>query len=268
MHRYLYKVTEPPAGALHAGISGHAALEFANDQYLSTNKWPSATVVQDRFKREWSLQEAKFKEKGWDIDWRTEKADVIQQQMSSLLETYLLAPFKPQSAEYKFDIDLRGMYNTQSIKNYVGKIDLIDVNGNVIDYKFVTRKKGVTDMKYDLQPFSYAMALDREIDFSFVQFIRSKTNVADPMNNLRIEQGWTKRTLGDVEWYMEKFMPGLVKRADTAVTMIYERYGNGWEWTEDLKLTTRLDEMFPPQPNWACDSFCAYRKEGLCEFRI
>lgn len=269
MWRYLFGVREPPAGVLHSGNAGHAAIEFANLHHIERGIWPSERQVQMAFQRSWEVELKRFHEQGWELNWREEKGEVAKKQTELLLPLYLKNdPFVPAKAEERFEFNLQETYGTKHIKTFVGKIDCVDVHGNVVDYKFGTKRKGDSDMNFDLQPFSYAAALNRPIDFCFAQLLRSKTNVKEPYGNLRVELGWTKRTETDIEWFMESFLPGMVQRADTGITMIYEAYGLDPKWKEDGALCEALNKLYPPTVNWACDSFCAYRKEDMCELRL
>ncbi len=257
-------VSEPPAGATHAGTAGHAALEFANNAYLERGEFPEIKETLVAFDRAWDEDVDKFQQLGYDLNWRNEIGSVVRQQLHAAIPLYFREPFIPSEVEAQLDRPLGGKWMT----NFTGRVDLIDAHGTVVDYKFSTKKKGANDLKYDLQPMAYAYILNEPIDFVFAQVLRSKTTVKDPMSNLRFEPDWVKVTQAEIDWYGESFIPGLMGLVDTAYDKLYDEYDFDVAWRDNETFVADLIKPFSALPNWACQSFCAYRKKGMCELRI
>ncbi len=255
---------EPPSGALHAGSSGHHALEVFNNGLMSGTEVDIHQELDDY----WDAETEKWDEKGWGVDWREEADEVIRRQVHMVLGKYIENPFEPAKVEEFHKRDLQEIFGTKYIKEFVGYIDLEDTYGRVGDYKFSTKKKNYSDISLDLQPFAYAFLLDRDIEFCFIEMLRSKTTTKDPFKNVRVERSWTERTVADIDWYLEQLLPGIIFNLEMVFDHIVEEWGTSEAWKDDEKFVKRISALFPATPNWACNSFCAYRKEGMCELRL
>ena len=268
MQRYLMGISSPPSGAMHLGTAAHAALEAANQRYLAAGEFLTPEAAHDVFRMAWEEGEARFARLGAPMEWRNEHAPTVQEQGRRLIALYLQRPFVPAAVEETIVRPIQEIYGTKYIKNFVARIDLRTVDNQIGDFKFTTKKKSQGEVDLDLQPFAYAFALDRPIDFCFIQMCRSKTDVKDPFSNLRREDAWTRRDANDIGWYMEQFIPGLLLTVETAHDIIYSDWGNDLSWRNDKDTVQAVQRLFPAVPNWACNSFCSYRREDMCRLRL
>jgi len=115
------------------------------------------------------------------------------------------------------------------------RLDFIDENGFIGDWKSARRNKTQVEVDSDLQPTVYAAVLDSAIDFQFHMMVKAKV----PYTTI-----WKcKRTLEDALWLTEMLLPPIIKMVeaglfpmtDPANWYCSKEYCQLWNWCRGRK---------------------------------
>ena len=221
--RYIDGLIIAPTGSLTLGKSVHSALEGNYTQKIKSRQDLPIAQVTDLFADSW---EAQVKDTIFGDD---EKAGEFKDDGVGLIAAYQkeVAPtIQPQMVEKEFNLEFENVGYTLK-----GFIDLIDINGIIVDHKTTKRCMNADDVAVDLQLSGYALAYRsvfgaEEKGLRFDVMVRNKTP--------KIQQIPTTRTQADIDRFLK--VTGYVAKA--------------------------IEQgIFYPSPNFMC-SMCGYK--DLC----
>ena len=190
-------VKKPVSGALFLGSTIHSALayHFKNSPFLEQ------TLL--FFQRVWEGRSA-LTEGSWNgfIEWERSEQDLKDLGLE-LLQLYLkeVAPkLKPVLVEQEFTRNINGV-------PFVGRLDLIDQSGRVIDYKVKGRfwadpKVRARELALDLQPTAYAYLLGGPIEFRYDFLLKTK------IPSLQFQTVRVNRE--KMDWFGNELLPSIV----------------------------------------------------------
>ena len=148
--RYLDGLKIPPTGSLSLGKSVHAALEANYSQKIATKQDLPAEKVLDLFSDRWEKEAV---ETVFDED---EKAGVVKDTGVKMVTVYheqISPTIQPRLVEHEFNLSFENVSYTLK-----GIIDLVDVEGTIIDHKTSKRSMIPEDVGSDIQLTCYALA--------------------------------------------------------------------------------------------------------------
>lgn len=158
------------------------------------------------------------------IDWKDQAEGPMKDLGIVLLRRYLRSPhsqFEPLQVEFEWEREVGGVPT-------VGRIDVIDAKGRLIDFKVTKREKSQEAADDDLQPTFYAMGMGGPITFSYHFVLKH----VDP----EIEVVHTTRSRADVAWLEEEILPtawetiqaGMFQPCDTGHWLCAPKYCEFW----------------------------------------
>lgn len=222
---YAEGLRRPPGGALIRGRAVDDAATHNFEQKIeSTEDLPAEEVLE--------VAEVAFHKAvdesggGAEVDW----GSYTPNQAKTLDSTIALtrrhlekhAPLlQPAAVQKRLEMPIPG-----STRSLVGIIDLLDVDGRVIDIKTGSRKMSAGDAESDMQATSYGLLMGRPIDFVFARVIDTGKNISDELVP-------TSRTPRQADWFK----------------------------TQIMEVNHAIDVgAFPPNPNgWHCSpKFCGF----------
>ncbi len=170
--RYVEGLKKPPASALVQGSSFHDALDVNFSQKVETKKDLEIDVVQDAAAEAF---EKRAPEIEWDSDEKSEGIEKVKGRMKDetvgLVTVYhkdLSPKINPIASEKEFILETDQDY---SIK---GVIDLIDMNGTIIDHKTTGRTPSEISADHALQGIIYCIANETS-RYAFNYAVKNKT---------------------------------------------------------------------------------------------
>jgi len=116
-----------------------------------------------------------------------------------------------------------------------GRLDFIEKEGSVGDWKTARKNKNRAEVENDIQPTVYATLLDSPIDFQFHMMIKSRM----PYTHI-----WKcSRTQNEILWLIEHLIPPIVKlieaglfpMTDPSVWYCSKRYCECWDYCRGRK---------------------------------
>lgn len=149
--RYIKGMKDRPNLALTTGKAGHAALEANGRRTQKTGAPMPLVELTDKFSDHFDAEASQLESS--DIQpW--ENADHSKDSAILTLKVYHAqqAPtFRPALIEHEFNLDLNKLYELEHpIKIINGRIDYIDINDGIGDYKWTGKAKNQNDI--DLSP--------------------------------------------------------------------------------------------------------------------
>lgn len=172
--RYVKGIKIPPGGSLIRGIGVHSGLEFDMQNKidyktnLETNK--VLEIYSDAFDREVDRYGRA------EIDWKKEKPGKCKDGGIDMLKVYHpteAVKLSPKYVEQKFELALEGE------DKLIGRIDLIETDHVLIDWKTATRKKASHHLYVDQQPIFYQMAFPQASELRMDVLLHYKTKKDD-----------------------------------------------------------------------------------------
>ena len=187
-YAYVQKLRRPSSGNLILGTCYHETLEDNFKKKLILGHDLDIDICTDYFSTVWGKEVSA----AWEIDWGRQTPDAMKDMGINLIEKYLceVAPSViPQAVEQWIEKDLNGT-------KFVIRIDLVDMNGAVIDHKTSSKMYNQADVDKDTQASASAFALGKPIAFS--NHVAVKTKVP------HIQIVRTFRTHADISWWYQK----------------------------------------------------------------
>lgn len=155
--RYIEKEKSKPAMALHVGSAVHKAAQIANLHKRNYHEDMDCMAVMGHAQN--ALVE-KIDSEGFSEEETVESRDMAIEEasgevarLSQLLAEHVLPKYQPLFIEEKVRIPL-----PDSSRDLLGVVDLIDTEGNVVDYKTAGRKKDQSEAEHSFQLTTYAAA--------------------------------------------------------------------------------------------------------------
>jgi len=168
--RYILKVPAWVSSHLYLGGSVHIALgenfKFKIDTGEDMTEEQVSDIYSDAFDRKEAFED---EEEPAEILWE-EEPGMVKDVGWQLLKTYhrRVAPrILPVAVELPFEHEYEGLH-------FRGRIDLMNVEGTIIDWKTVKRNKSQKEIRRDIQPALYALGVNSPIDFRFDLMIKTK----------------------------------------------------------------------------------------------
>lgn len=186
--RYIQGLKEPPNGNLILGDCYHHTLEENFKKKLVLGHDLDYDICIDFFETLWQ----KSLNNAWEVDWGNKSPDIMREIGIALVGKYIdeIAPaIIPQFVERWIEKDLNGT-------KFVIRIDLIDMNGVVIDHKTSSKSYSQADVDKDMQASASAFALGKPIVFHNHVAVKTKTP------QMQIVK--TYRTTADINWWYRK----------------------------------------------------------------
>ncbi len=204
--RYIDGLKIPPTGSLTLGKSIHSALEANYSQKITSKQDLPAEKVLDLFSDRW---EQEVKETVFDMD---EKAGTVKDDGVKMVTAYhgqISPTIQPRLVEHEFNLIFANVSYTLK-----GIIDLVDVEGTIIDHKTSKRSMNPEDVGSDIQLTCYALAYrtlfgvpEKELRFD----VMVKTKVP------KLQQIPTTRTQDDIRRFLKVL--GFVSKAIQSGTL-------------------------------------------------
>ncbi|MDD5704050.1 MAG: PD-(D/E)XK nuclease family protein, partial [Dehalococcoidales bacterium] len=185
---YIQKMRRSSNGNLILGSCYHQALEENFKRKMELGHDLDYDICADYFSTIWDKSVAS----SWNINWNDKDPGVLKDLGFALLDKYLetVAPaIIPQCVELEIEKEFEDT-------SFVIRIDLIDMNGVVIDHKTSSKSYTQADVDKDMQASASAFMLDRPIVF--------QNHVAVKTRNPQIQIVKTYRTDLDVSWWYRK----------------------------------------------------------------
>ena len=198
--RYIDGLIMPPTGSLLLGKSVHSALEANYSQKIESKQDLPAEKVLDLFSDRW---EQEVKETVFDED---EKAGMVKDDGVKMVTVYhgqISPTIQPRLVEQGFNLFFENVSYTLK-----GIIDLVDVEGVIIDHKTAKRSMAPDDVAADIQLTCYALAYRsvfgaQEKELRFDVMVRTKVP--------KLQQIPTTRTEEDIQRFLK--ILGFVSKA-------------------------------------------------------
>ena len=191
-------VKKPVSGALFLGSTVHSALAY---------HFKNSPVVEETllfFQQAWKDRSA-LKEDSWNgfIEWERSEQDLRDLGLE-LLQLYLkevVPKLKPVLVEQEFTRSINGV-------PFIGRLDLVDQSGRVIDYKVKGRfwadpKVRARELALDLQPTAYGFLLGGPIEFSYHYLLKTK------IPSLHIQT--VRVPSSQIRWFGESLLPSVLE---------------------------------------------------------
>jgi len=192
-YRYIERIPTPTTPALLMGSCYHAGIERNFRAKAAHGLDLALDEVLDAYDTAWHARLESD-----EIDWQDENPGDVKDRGIGLLRTYMetTAPFvMPAEVERRFSVALPGIDGW----TLDGIVDLITIDGVIIDHKTGTRSKTQDDADRDLQASAYAFALftDPTVEEANFEF-----HVAVAKKVPEIQRVSTVRSRADAEWYL------------------------------------------------------------------
>lgn len=219
---YVEKVSRTIPYWLFSGNCVHSALAFNYEQKIKTRKnLPEEEVVQkfiDEFKtldpnRGRPQYSASASSSG--IEFFSRDPGLIQDINVAVLETYqrtLAQITQPVVAEFSWRRKVAGV-------DLVGRLDLIDNKGTVIDFKVSGKMPRKDSWHKSLQPTVYAVAMGGPIKFQYQYLIKLATPTVKVFP--------TERTAEDIDHFVNGILPPIIACINAG---IFPYAAEEWSW--------------------------------------
>ncbi len=198
--RYIDGLKIPPTSSLTLGKSVHSALEGNYRQKIETKQDLPAEKMLDLFSDRWEkeVQETIFDE---DENAGTIKDDGIK--LVGIYHGQISPTIQPKLVEKEFNLSFENVNYTLK-----GIIDLVDVEGTIIDHKTAKRSMMTEDVESNIQLTCYSLAYrslfgtpEKELRFD----VMVKTKIP------KLQQISTSRTQADIDRFLK--VVGYVSKA-------------------------------------------------------
>jgi len=199
-YRYIDGLIIQPTSSLTLGKSIHSALESNYSQKIESKQDLPSEKMLDLFSERWDkeAQETIFEE--------DEKAGTIKDEGVKMVTVYhdqISPTIQPKLVEHGFNLNFENVSYTLK-----GIIDLVDMDGTIIDHKTAKRSMVPEDVESNIQLTCYALAYrsvfgaeEKELRFD----VMVKTKVP------KLQQISTKRTQDDINRFLK--LMGYVSKA-------------------------------------------------------
>ena len=145
--RYILGIKTPPELAPSAGTAGHDAVEADSKRKIRTGASMPLDELLDYFSGVYDMRVRDVEEKPDEDKGRTK--DEIVNGLSVYTET--VAPkVLPIIVEHKFTLDMPGKH--RPIRPIIGRIDLVTHRLGIWDNKFITTRRGKSQLEVDISP--------------------------------------------------------------------------------------------------------------------
>jgi putative RecB family exonuclease len=199
-YRYIKGIKTRTTSAQFEGTIYHTTLEQAFLYYIKNRSYPKLADCLDVCGTAWyaGIDEDPY------MDWGNDNEEALLKECMTLVAQYM-THYAPSIIPVEVELGAIGVIDGVKI---IGKIDLIDINGTVVDEKTSSRKYTDADVEKDYQPSAYAFLLNRPISF--------ENHVAVKAGNPWIQIVKTQRTLKDIEWWVT-MVKGIIAHMNTGV---------------------------------------------------
>jgi putative RecB family exonuclease len=198
--RYIDGLKISPTSSLTLGKSIHSALESNYSQKITSKQDLPGEKILDLFSDRWEKEavETLFSE--------DEKAGMVKDDGVKMVRAYhdqISPTIQPRLVEHEFNLSFENVDYTLK-----GIIDLVDVEGRIIDHKTAKRSMAPDDVAADIQLTCYALAYRSlfgapEKELRFDVMVRTKVP--------KLQQIPTTRTQEDIQRFLK--IVGFVSKA-------------------------------------------------------
>ena len=169
-YRYVKGLKQPPSGALILGGSAHEGLEFDMKEKMITKENTPTEKVKAAFADSY---EKKIESNGGksSIDWGKDKPGLLKDKGVKMIEVYNTQrsiELDPKMVEQKFELTLTGN------KKIIGRIDMIETDNSMLDWKTSSRKKNQNAIDHSEQLLLYQLANKNVSELRIETLVRYK----------------------------------------------------------------------------------------------
>lgn len=199
-YRYVHGLKEAPSGALIIGGAYHRAVEINFRQKVESKVDLPLSDCCDAFSDAWNLSLSEEER----INWEEDDPSALKDLGVLLVGTYIttMAPkIQPTWAEKFMTPEVAG------VPLHI-RIDLEDINHNIIDHKTSSKAYNQADIDRDTQASAAAFALNRAIIYYNHVAIKSSTPRIQPIRTVRLKE--------DITWWVT-MATGIIKQMESGV---------------------------------------------------
>ncbi len=203
--KYIQKVEHLVSPYLYLGGSAHEAIAWAYRQKMEGEE-PHADHLKSMFAEIWDTRKfLEDQEEPKEVDWNEESPGELRETGALLCSLYWqkIAPhIQPADVEVPFRKDIGGI-------TLVGRIDLITGTGKLVDLKTKKRGFGEAEVRKELQPCLYALAMGSRgnIEFDFHQMVKTKVPYVSVVS--------TRRSAQELAWVANQLLPRVARAIET-----------------------------------------------------
>lgn len=205
-YHYIHRIARPVSSALFVGSCTHGALEHNYKQKVLTHEDLPVDEVLQWFSDRWDTLDPSVGRpasstgaESLGIDWKNKDPGLEKDMGVAMVGKYqktIAKTVQPVVAELGWSRKVDDM-------KIIGRVDLIDDNAIVTDFKTASRRPRRGSWHTDLQPTFYALGMKSAIVFEYHYMLKLKSPA--------VEKYRTQRTKSDIEWIVKVLIPPIVK---------------------------------------------------------
>lgn len=169
-YRYIIGKRIPPGGALVQGLSVHKAAERGMLEKIADGRNPSPSACM-----EWAASEAnRILTEEEHIVAKAERGGIVDfsVRIANCWATTLAPIVEPKVVEQDFDVRIADT-------KVIGRIDVVDTSGRVIDWKTASRAPSKSDQDLTPQTMIYAHVTDAPVSYRYMVGLKTQIKTVD-----------------------------------------------------------------------------------------